>query len=121
MSEHLPGELEVGDRAARSQVLQHDGLSMARGLGQANVTWNYRFEDLTWEIPSDLLADLQGETRATIEHRENNTEDIELRVQTVADELHRLHQVRQALHGVELALKRHQNPVRRGECVDRQE
>src|SRR5437016_4767049 len=91
---------------------------------RASPAWraarNHRLEDFARKVTVHLVADLDRETRASVEHREHDTLDRETRVQALAHELHGLQQIRQSFERVELALQRHQHAVRGGERVDRQ-
>ena len=67
-----------------------------------------------------LVADLEGEARAPIEHREHDTSDVEHRIQTLANQLDGLHEVGEPLERVEFALKGHEDAVGGSQRVDRQ-
>src|SRR5262249_54060221 len=83
MSDHLTGQVEIRQRATRFEVVQHDRLAMARGFAEPNVAWNDGLENLSRKVAMDLIADLQRETRASIEHRQHDPLDREPRIQTL--------------------------------------
>src|SRR5882724_10862333 len=87
MSDHLASQVEIGDRAAGSQIVEHDRPAMARRLGEPDVTWNHRLEDFAREVTLHFVADLERETRAAVEHREHDALDRETRVQALTHEL----------------------------------
>src|SRR5689334_2834386 len=107
MLEHLSRQLEIGDRSARSEIVDHDWLAMARRLGEPHVSRNHRLKDLTWKVAMDFLSYLDGEARASVEHRQDDPLDRQARIQTLTNELHGFQEVRQSLQSVELALQRH--------------
>src|SRR5215475_5701646 len=101
--------------------MQHYGAPMTGCLRQPDVPRDDGLKDLTGKEPLNLVTDLERETRPPIEHREQDAHDVEIRVQSLADELDGLDQVRQALERVELALHWNEDPIRRSKSVDRQE
>src|SRR5256886_7571573 len=121
MLENLPREFEICDRPARSQIVQHHGLPVARGLREPHVARNHRVEDLAREITVHLIADLESQARPSVEHREHDAPDREAWIQALADELDGLEQMGEPLKRVELALQGHEDPVGGRECVDRQQ
>src|SRR5262249_20617553 len=104
MVEHLPCEIEVGDRSTRLQVVEHHGLAVAWRFRQPNAARDDRFEDLAREIAVDLVADLESEARTSIKHRQDDPEDIKASVESFPNELDRLGEMSKALERVELAL-----------------
>src|SRR5919197_207664 len=121
MLQHLPRELEISDGAAGAKIVQHDRLAVAGRLAEPYVAWNHRLENFAWEVTTDFVTDLQREARPAIEHREHDSFDREPRVESLANELHRLQQVRQSLERIELALQRDQHAIGCREGVDRQQ
>src|SRR3989338_4619506 len=121
MSQDLPREFEVRERAARLEVVEHHRPAVTRGLREAHVAGDDGIEDLTREVAVDLVADLEREARSAVEHRQHDALDLESRVQALAHELHGLEQVSEPLEGVKLALQRHEDPVGGHQSVDCQE
>src|SRR2546427_10408936 len=111
MSEHLPREFQICDRPARSQIVQHHGLPVARGLREPHVTRDYRVEDLAREIAVHLVANLDRQARPAVEHREHDALDREARIQALASEVDGVEQMGVALKSVGLALERHEDTV----------
>src|SRR5262245_22511945 len=121
MVQDLPSQFEVCGRATGLQVVQHDRLAVAWSFREANVPRNDRVEHLPWEVSIDLLADLEREARAAVEHREHDPKEIKVWVQLVAHQLHGpLQQMRQPLESEELALQRDDHPIGCDQRVDRQ-
>ena len=67
-----------------------------------------------------LVADLKGQARPPIEHREDDPADLEGRVESFAHEFDGLHQVGEPLERVKLALKRHEHGVGGSDRVEGQ-
>ena len=85
--------------------MKHDRPAVARRFREAHVPWNDRVEHLPWKISVDLVADLEGEACAAVEHREHDPQQIEPGVELFPNELHGLpEQMGQSLQCVELAL-----------------
>src|SRR3990172_7064004 len=121
MSQDLPREFEVRERAARPEVVEHHRLAVARRLGETHIAGDDGIEDLTREVAMDLVANLEREAGPAVEHRQHDALDFEPGVQALAHELDGLEQVSEPLEGVELALERHQDPVGGHQGIDRQE
>src|SRR5215813_5818895 len=121
MVQDLPSQFEVRDGAAGLEVMQHDRPSVAWRFRETDVARNDCVEYLPWEVSVDLFADLEREARTAIEHREQDSEKVESRIELVSDQLHGLlEQMRESLERVELALQRDEHPVRRDERIDGQ-
>src|SRR5438876_10597371 len=69
MSDHLASKVEICDRAAGSQIVQHHRLAVARGLGEPDVAWNTRLEDFARKVTVHLVAYPVCETRGAGEAR----------------------------------------------------
>src|SRR5919197_1139400 len=121
MAENLPRQFQICNRSARSQIMQHHWLAVARSLREPHVARNHRVEDLAREVAVHLVPDLERQARPSIEHRENDAPDRETWIQPLANELDGLEQMGEPLERVELALQRHQHTIGRREGVDRQE
>src|SRR5690554_447883 len=68
----------------------------------------------------DLVGHLIGEVIARIKHREQDAVDIERGVQRRPNPLDRIDKLAQPLKRIILALKRHDDKIRRRERVDRE-
>src|SRR5207245_3538165 len=122
MIQHLPSQFEVCRGATGFEIVKHDRPAVAWRFRDANVPWNDRVEDLPWEISVDLVADLEGEARTAVEHREHDPQQIESGVELLPNKLHGLpEQIGQPFQRVELALERDDNAISRDERVDREE
>src|SRR3989441_4805937 len=73
MSQNLLCQLQMRDGPTRSHIVQHDWTPVTGRLTQANVPRDDGLEEISGEIPVDFVADLQRETRAPIEHCQDNT------------------------------------------------
>ena len=76
--EELARQREVALRALRLHVVEERRLAVRRRLAQPNVARDDRVEDA--EVALHLFGDLVREVIARVEHRENDTLDLELRV-----------------------------------------
>ena len=76
---------------------------------------------LAGEMPPHLLRDLIGEIRASVEHRQQHAEDVQLRIEPLFHGAERRHQVGQPLERVIFALHRDQNAVGGAEGVQREQ
>src|SRR3990172_11890544 len=81
MGQDLPCEIEVRERAARPEIVEHDRLAVARRFGQAHVARDDGVEDLAREVAVDLVADLEREARPAVEHPHYDFLHIEPRVE----------------------------------------
>jgi hypothetical protein len=118
---NLSGQLEVGDRAARPEVVQHHRFSMARRFAESDVPWDDRFEDFTREVPVDFIPNLGRHAGAAVEHRENDTADPQARVEPFPNKPHGLEKLRESLQCIEFALKGDQHRVGSDQSIDRQQ
>src|SRR5262245_48006731 len=66
----LLGELEVGLRPPRADVVEEDGLPEAGGLREADAPRHLDLEHLVTEVLLDLGHHLLGEVRPLVHHRE---------------------------------------------------
>ena len=102
--------------------MKHDRPAVAGSFRETDVAWNDGIQHLPWKVSVDLVTDLEREARTTIEHREQDSQEIETRIQLLSHELHRLlEQMSQPLERVKLALQWDEDPVCRDERVDGQE
>src|SRR4030067_801577 len=72
MGEHLLGEFEVRQGAARAQVVEQNGLAVARGPRGPGVAWDDGVEDLAAEVAVTLRLHLPGQARPPVEHRQDD-------------------------------------------------
>src|SRR5262245_14454097 len=121
MVQYLPSQFEVCDRATRPEIVQHDRPAVAGRFREADVARNDGVEHLPWKVSIHLFSDLEREARSPIEHREQDAQKVEPRIQLLSNELHGLlEKMRQSLERVELALQRNQHSIGRDESVDRE-
>ena len=93
---------------------------MARRLGQTDVARDDRVVHARAEIPAQFFRHLRGEVQPVIVHCEQHALNVKILVQPPVGDLHRRGEIGHALHRVILALQRHEQAVRRGEGVERQ-
>src|ERR1044071_1337595 len=84
---------------------------MTRRLAQPDVARNDGLADLAGEVLTHLFDDLMAEVVPRIEHGQQNAVEGEPLVQRPTHKLDRLQQMREALEGVVLTLKRNQDTV----------
>src|SRR5207249_8442741 len=89
MVQHLPRQFEIGHGATGPEIVEHDRSAVARRFRETDVARNDGVEYLPREVSVHLGADLEREARAAIEHREQESQEIEARAQSVPEHLHR--------------------------------
>src|SRR5690606_3952274 len=119
--DHLPREREVALRADRDRVVDDDRLSKARRFREADVTRDRRSEHFVPEILFRLLRDLARQVEPLVVHGEEDTFDLEARVQVPLDQPHGVQELRETLQRVELALDRDEYSIGRCQRVEREE
>src|SRR5712691_8700752 len=87
MSEYLRCQLEVRDSSLRTEIMKHHRFSVARSFRKSNVPRDDRFEDLSWKILLNFGADLQGQARPAVEHRQDDSRDSKAWIEPLPDEL----------------------------------
>ena len=92
-------------------------LAVAGGLGQADVPGDDRGKDLAGEVALDLLGHLHGQVGAAVVHGQQQTLDLDGRVQPAFDNADGGDQVAQALQGIVLTLDGHQDRVGGAQAV----
>src|SRR5579883_2478145 len=119
--QHLAGQAEVRDRAARLAVVEVDRLAVAGRFGEADVARDDRAQQLVAEVLGQLRRDVVRQVVAHVVHGAQQALDLELRIEPRAHRLDRVEQARQAFQREVFALDRNQHAVRRGEGVDREQ
>ncbi len=109
MTRHeLLGEGQIALRSVGQNVVPEDRLSERRGLGQPDISRNGCFVDAVAEILPRLGGHLSRQVEAPVEHREQHTLDLELRVERPLDAPNGVEKLTETLQGLELALDRNQ-------------
>jgi hypothetical protein len=116
--DHLSCQVLVGLRTAALRSIDADGLPVDRGLGQPDAPRDDRPEDPAGEVLPDLVGDLGGEPRPGVVHGEHHAEDIEPRVEHLAQEAQGAGQLPEPFERVVLALNRDEDGVGGREAVD---
>src|SRR5256885_17021819 len=88
MVQHLPSQFEVCGGATGLEIVHHNGPAVAGRFRETDVAWNHGVEHLPRKVSVDLIADLEGEARTAVEHREQDPEGVESRIQVLSDKLH---------------------------------
>src|SRR2546422_11131992 len=88
MIQDLPCQFEVGCGTAGPEIMKHHRLAMAGRFREPNVPRNDRVEHLPGKVAIHLVADLERETRPTIEHREHDAFDVQDRKSTRLNSSH---------------------------------
>src|SRR5580765_4239074 len=90
MVQHLPSQFEVCGGATGLEVVKHDRPAVAGRFREADVARNDRVEHLARKVSIDLFAYLEREARTTIEHREQDPQEIQTGIELLPDKLHGL-------------------------------
>ena len=91
---------------------------MRRSLAQTHVTRNHRIEDQIPEVAFHLFIDLVAESQTVVEHRQQETLDLQIGVQFGLDDLDCIEQFGDTLQRKELALHRNDHTVAGGQGID---
>src|SRR5437016_4862131 len=119
--QHLLRESAVRLGGAPAGVVLEDGGPLHRGLRVANGLANLRVEDQIAEV---LLEDLDGLARVqrtAVVHRREDSLDLDLRVQVLADHRERVLELDEATEREVLALDGDDHAVRCDEGIDREQ
>ena len=81
--------------------------AVAGRFGEPHIARNYVLEDEIPEAITDIVRDLVGQTVAAIEHGERNSDDTQVRIETLLDPFDRLQKLAQPLQRKEFALQGH--------------
>jgi len=112
MLQELLGQIEVGFRPSRANVVQVNRFSVARRLTQADVARNHRAIDtITEELPH-FLNHLAGQIGAVVVHRQQHAFDSEVGIEGSSHPLDGLHELTDSLECQVFALQRDQHRVR---------
>src|SRR5262245_55822376 len=90
VSDHFAREIHVTLGAARFRVVVQNRLPETRTLAQLDVAWDHRLVDLVAVEAPRLLRHLVGEIQSSIEHRQQNAFDHEMRIQMFLNERNRV-------------------------------
>lgn len=93
---------------------------MTGGFAQPDIAGNDGREHLFSEKGLQIRHYLIGKVSSFIEHREQNTLDLQSRIRRPADLADRLHQLRDPFEGKVLTLDWNQDTVGGYQCVDRE-
>src|SRR3989475_13155073 len=72
MSQNLLCQLQMRDGPTRSHIVQHDRTPVTGRLTQANVPRDDGLEEISWEIPVAVVAEVQPESLGPIERCQDN-------------------------------------------------
>src|SRR3989344_9693011 len=111
MADNFLGDGEVGNRALRLDIVEKRRLAVARSFAETYVARNYGLENLVAEVAPYLLRHLLREIVARIVHRQQNSFEVQARIERLLNELHRGLQLRQPLKREIFALHRHKITV----------
>ena len=78
-------------------IVQDHGQSVARSLGELDITLDDGLEHQFLEVALHLVVDLVGQAQTTVEHRQQETFDLQVRVQLVFDDLDGVEQLADTL------------------------
>src|SRR5579872_3639934 len=115
MLEHLLGDGLIGRGAQRTGIVQRDGLSVARGFGQSDVSWDGGPRHELLEMGAYLFSHLPRDPGPVIEHRQNDLRNLQLRIEMRLYELDSVDKLAHALQRIVLRLDRNEERLRRYE------
>ena len=95
-------------------IVENDGQTMTGTLGEFYVTLDDGFEYQFLEVALHLIVDLVSQSQTTVVHRQQETFNLQLRVQFVLDDLDGVQQFADTLKGEVLTLYRDDDGV--GSC-----
>ena len=99
-------------------VVEDHGQTVAGTLRQFHVTLDDGLEHQFLEVALHLVVDLVGQSEATVVHRQQESLDLQLRIQLVLDDLDRVEQFADAFEGEVLTLHGDDHRVGGCQCVD---
>src|SRR5690606_4996318 len=102
--QELPPQMPVCDCSPAHGVEGLDGFAVRRSLGETDRAWNHGLVGDFSEIVTDLLGHILGQLGSAVIHGEDDTTDLQLRVETAGDQLDVAEQLAQTLQRVVLAL-----------------
>lgn len=91
---------------------------MARCLGESDIPGYDSPEDFIAEEFTEIRRYLTGEVRSVVEHRQENSLDLQWVAKGVADPIDRIHKLRNPFQGKEFTLDRHENGIRRHQGIE---
>src|SRR5690625_2030620 len=118
-NEHLLGQLAVGGGPRGRHRILVNRLGVRRCLGQSYATRNHSLEDLPAQMRTNVLLNLLGELRTSVEHGQQDPQHGQIGIQPALDPRDGLQHSGNALQGVILRLHRHYQVVGRTEGVQR--
>ena len=93
--------------------------AVAGRFGELDASWDHGSEDEFGEVVAQLPLDVLGEAGALIVHGDQQTRQLQRRVQLTADQRQRVEELDQALERQVLRLDRDDHPIGGGEGIDR--
>src|SRR5882724_12018505 len=75
MSKHLLREIQIRDGSGRTNVIEHDGFTVAWRLRDPHIPGNDGREDLIPQVLLHLALDLTGKAGTPVEHGKDDTLD----------------------------------------------
>ena len=117
----LTSRLAVAQGTGGGGVVGHDGLRVARRLGDPDRARDRRAQHPVAEVTAHLVGDGRREPGAAVVHGQQHGADPQPRVEVGAHQLDRLQQLTHALEGVVLGLDRQQQLLGRHQRVQRQQ
>src|SRR5690606_10215554 len=98
-------------------IVKNHRLSNAWRLGESCITMNDGAEYHVLEMAAHFTHHLVAESQSAVVHRHQDAFDYQSCVQPALYDLDRVQQLAETLESEELALNRHYDGVRGGECV----
>ncbi|MPM85145.1 hypothetical protein SDC9_132222 [bioreactor metagenome] len=92
---------------------------MAGRLAQTDIAGHDGSEHPVAEVLFDLVHHLNAQVGPAVQHGQHHAQHLKVRVQTLSDQVQRVHQLPHALQRVVFALNGHQHASGRGQRVQR--
>ena len=99
-------------------VVKDDGKTVTRTLAQFDVTLDDGLEHQLLEMTFHLVVDLVGQTQTTVVHRQQESLDLQLRIQFALDDLDGVQELADTFECEVLTLYRDDDGVGCRQCVD---
>ena len=111
-------EVDVVDGALAGGIVADDRTAVAGGFGKFGIAIYQRVEDQILEVGADILDHLAGQAQTGVVHRDEQTFDIELRIEAGLHDADGVQEFAEALEGEILALDGDNDRVGSREGID---
>ncbi len=115
---HFAREPQIGLTSQALKVVDQHRLAERRRLRHPHIAGDDGGVDLVAEVRAHILRHLLRQAVAPVVHGQDDALQLQFGIEAAAHQLHRAHQLAEALQGEELALQRHEHRVGGGHGVD---